>query len=248
MFYLIPHTSHILQPLNLSVFSSLKRAYRAAISLDVFLENDAPVKKQRFIKYYEKARAIAIYPSNYASSFKSAGIVPFNPEKAINSRFTLPDKANINQVVPTIPQTIPDVLTTPRNRRQLEIAIYSVDKSYQFNREARTLLHKTERALENSQIELATTRKQISSYERQLASIKKRSTKKKAINSNRIFLNIEDLRRAQNGEEPRPAEAIQPTITTSTPVTAPSGSDSSSRSFIDIANSLASIRALGASI
>lgn len=38
----------------------LKRTYRAAVAFDCFLDDTAPVKKQRFLRHYEKARTTAI--------------------------------------------------------------------------------------------------------------------------------------------------------------------------------------------
>jgi hypothetical protein len=51
-YYLIPHASHILQPLDLTVFSSLKRKYRAIINQYSYLDELAPIKKQLFLEQY----------------------------------------------------------------------------------------------------------------------------------------------------------------------------------------------------
>ncbi|OCK75852.1 CENP-B protein [Lepidopterella palustris CBS 459.81] len=47
--FLPPHSSYILQPLDLSCFSPLKSRYRSQIAALAVLDDSAPVKKQRFI-------------------------------------------------------------------------------------------------------------------------------------------------------------------------------------------------------
>ena len=54
--YLLPYSSHVLQPLDLSCFSPLKSRYRAAIADLARYDDSASVKKIQFIQYYEKAR------------------------------------------------------------------------------------------------------------------------------------------------------------------------------------------------
>ena len=86
-YYLIAHASHILQPLDLCVFSSLKRSYRAAVNYHSQLDDTAPVKKQRFLEYYQSAREDAMVVRNIRSGFRTAGIVPYNPNKILSSPF-----------------------------------------------------------------------------------------------------------------------------------------------------------------
>ena len=56
LYYLIPHSSHVLQPLDLACFSPLKSAYRAHLLKITNLDDSAPIKKIRFVQYYELAR------------------------------------------------------------------------------------------------------------------------------------------------------------------------------------------------
>ena len=83
--YLPPHASHVLQPLDLGVFSSVKGRYCAGIR-DITLINDANnVKKHHFIKIYENTRKYALTPRTIKSGWKATGIMPYCPEKALNS-------------------------------------------------------------------------------------------------------------------------------------------------------------------
>ena len=56
LYYLIPHSSHVLQPLDLTCFSVLKSRYRQLIADLASLSDSAPVKKAHFLEYYNKAR------------------------------------------------------------------------------------------------------------------------------------------------------------------------------------------------
>ena len=55
LFYLIPYSSHVLQPLDLACFSAIKSWYRAQIADLARFEDSAPIKL-RFVGYYHKAR------------------------------------------------------------------------------------------------------------------------------------------------------------------------------------------------
>jgi len=52
LLFLPPHTSHILQPLNLSIFAPLKRAYRKQLGFLSLLNDSTPLGKQNFLSCY----------------------------------------------------------------------------------------------------------------------------------------------------------------------------------------------------
>jgi hypothetical protein len=56
LLYLPAHASHLLQPLDLALFSILKSRYRNEIRALSALNDAALVKKERFIVSYNKAR------------------------------------------------------------------------------------------------------------------------------------------------------------------------------------------------
>ncbi len=58
--FLLPHTSHVLQPLDLSVFLALKTHYWAAVSQLTLLTNSSPISKQNFLSCYSQARKEAL--------------------------------------------------------------------------------------------------------------------------------------------------------------------------------------------
>lgn len=200
-FYLIAHASHVLQPLGLTIFSSLKRTYRAAVAFDSNLEDSAPVKKQRFLEYYQKARNSALHRSNILSGFKTAGIVPWDPQKVLSSPFILQSSSDNDDIRPTSPnrlkiqQTVP---YTPSNRRTLFQAIAIVDSSTCINRDVRQLLFKTGRAFDRLHFKLATSQQQLASYKRQVDDYTAKSKRKEPVDLNKVFVDIEDIKATYN--------------------------------------------------
>ena len=60
--YMPSHSSHILQPLDVSVFSALKRTYRKEIANLSRYDETQPVQRSQFIKFYAKARRETFIP------------------------------------------------------------------------------------------------------------------------------------------------------------------------------------------
>ncbi|KAI0991865.1 hypothetical protein K3495_g16322 [Podosphaera aphanis] len=92
-----PHSSHVLQPLDLGVFSPLKHHYRSIISDLAYLDDATPIKKRRFLAAYNQARTEALTSRVLRSSCKATGLVPWNPENGLKSSQAL-------QLVETTPE------------------------------------------------------------------------------------------------------------------------------------------------
>lgn len=77
------HSSHILQPLDVSCFSPLKRAYGQQIE-DMIQAHIIHITKDDFFPAFCKAHSIAMTESNIQGGFRGAGLVPFDPQKVIS--------------------------------------------------------------------------------------------------------------------------------------------------------------------
>lgn len=82
--FLPPHTSHILQPLDLTVFGFIKKRYRAEIATLSTIDDNLQVKKHHFIECYQKARD-SLTSACILNGFKCTGIAPLNPRKTLES-------------------------------------------------------------------------------------------------------------------------------------------------------------------
>ncbi|RPB16234.1 CENP-B protein, partial [Morchella conica CCBAS932] len=74
------HTSHVLQPLDVGVFSPLKKYYRQEIS-----KLRSPITKNNFPNLLALARQKAFSVSNIQSGFRASGIYPYNPTVVLNT-------------------------------------------------------------------------------------------------------------------------------------------------------------------
>jgi DDE superfamily endonuclease len=89
LFYLPAHSSYVLQPLDLSIFSLIKHHYRKEIDKIAMYDDTGPIKKIRFIEFYDEARKFALTVLNIQAGWRGAGLVPFNPDKVLTSKQVL---------------------------------------------------------------------------------------------------------------------------------------------------------------
>jgi hypothetical protein len=84
LLFLPAHSSRVLQPLDLSVFSVVKRFYRQQIQALSYLDDAAPVKKERFITAYYHVRERAITKKVIRAGWATAGICLFNINRVVD--------------------------------------------------------------------------------------------------------------------------------------------------------------------
>lgn len=80
LFYLPPHSTHLLQPLDLSYFGPIKRHYRRALARESFITDGRMIGKEKFIELYHEARQTALVRSVVLGGWRKAGINPWNPQ------------------------------------------------------------------------------------------------------------------------------------------------------------------------
>ena len=113
--YMPPHSSHLLQPLDVGCFGPLKQIYRRLVEQRSRLGCNH-INKLDFLKAYPTAHREVFTTLNIRSGFTAAGIVPFKPQKVL-------EKLNIRLATPTSPashgSTISS-LATPHTVQQLQ--------------------------------------------------------------------------------------------------------------------------------
>jgi len=205
--FLPPHSSHVLQPLDLGVFSPLKTRYRRTISELSCLDDAAPVKKQRFIIAYNLAREEALTDRTLRSGWKAAGIFPWNPEKGLKS-------SQVKQPIQTRQCTPPAQLAnlqgfinTPKSSQELYRSTRSIQKSKGTDRDWCRLAMKAGKAISllNTQHALDQQTLRVQSAQIKQLSINK-TRKKITVNPNTRFANIEQIKQAQIEQAARQAE------------------------------------------
>jgi hypothetical protein len=77
------HTSHLLQPLDVGCFGSLKTAYGRLIT-DLARRSIFHVDKADFLSMYHQARKQIFSETTIQNSFKATGLIPYNPERVLS--------------------------------------------------------------------------------------------------------------------------------------------------------------------
>jgi len=76
---LVPHSSHLTQPLDVGVFGPLKRAMSAQLD-PIFRTGISHLQKVKWMEAYVKARHIAVTTSNILGGWRGAGLFPMNKQ------------------------------------------------------------------------------------------------------------------------------------------------------------------------
>jgi hypothetical protein len=79
-----PHTSHLLQPLDVGCFSPLKVAYGHQVS-ELARQRVFHIDKQDFLQIYLSIRRTVLSEQNIQASFRATGLVPACAERVLSS-------------------------------------------------------------------------------------------------------------------------------------------------------------------
>jgi hypothetical protein len=104
-----PHSSHLLQPLDVGCFALLKRAYSREIE-DFIRCRINHITKEDFLPAFKAAFDKAITADNIRGAFRGAGLVPFNPETVLSKL-----DVRLRTPSPGLPETPQWASQTPRN-------------------------------------------------------------------------------------------------------------------------------------
>jgi hypothetical protein len=111
-----PHSSHLLQPLDVGCFSVLKRSYGRLVEQKMGLGVNH-IDKQEFLPLYQQARTEALHERNVRSSFAATGLVPYEPDRVLSLLLT---QLQTPSPPKQPPQTQAWVSETPQNITQLQ--------------------------------------------------------------------------------------------------------------------------------
>ena len=118
-----PHSSHLLQPLDVSCFAVLKRSYRRQIE-EYMRARLTYIDKPDFLTAYASARNKSIAINTVCNGFAATGLVPFDPERVLfklNTQLRTPTPPA--DPSPTQARWIPE---TPHNISQLELQAQAI--------------------------------------------------------------------------------------------------------------------------
>lgn len=203
---LLAHCSHLLQPLDLAVFASLKGHYRQEMEVHTAMSGSKTVGKVAFLQYYHTARQKALGQVHIEKGFKAAGIWPRDRTIPLNS----------SQVVVGRPVTPPGIIqpnstyenpfigfSTPKMPKDL-LELQSSIQKWNFstsNSTTRALFRKLARALEHKEVELATISQELAGIRGQLQAVRPTKRRKVRPEPNNRFVNIQAIQRTRERVE-----------------------------------------------
>ncbi len=114
LLYMPPHSSHLLQPLDVGCFAPLKRRYSDQIS--ALARNRINfISKETFLQAFKPAFEQSLTAENIKAGFRGAGLVPHNPDAVLL-------KLDVRLQTPELPPPTQGAweAQTPRNAREIE--------------------------------------------------------------------------------------------------------------------------------
>jgi 4-hydroxybenzoate polyprenyltransferase len=208
LLFLPPHSSHVLQPLDLSIFSLLMNAYRKELGYLTLYTDSTPIGKRNFLRCYSKARKSSLTAVNIKSGWKATGLWPVNSAKPLMSRLLL-ENSNNSQLKTPIGSNIDKMLVqyesnssiaweTPKSGKDLRLRVGSISQLDNINFPTRRqLFRKIAKGFEQKDYELAQAKLRIEQLEARVEQIKPRKKRKVQTSPNSKFANIKTIREAQ---------------------------------------------------
>ena len=106
-FQLVPHTTHICQPLDVICFQPLKHYHGQAINRAVRDYGDTTFNKVEFLATFQDVRMQAFTSSTILSSFRATGLIPYNPDRVLDKIRDDIREAERKELAETSPTAIP---------------------------------------------------------------------------------------------------------------------------------------------
>src|SRR2546423_9710957 len=110
-----PHTTHLLQPLDVGVFSPYQHNYGRAVD-NAVRGGLTGINKAIFLQLLKTAREETMKPRTIRSAFKSTGLIPFNPQRVLGA---LPNSTLAPPSTPSVPNQ-PAIYPTPLSCEEVQ--------------------------------------------------------------------------------------------------------------------------------
>jgi hypothetical protein len=121
-----PHSSHLLQPLDVGCFSVLKRSYGREIE-KLMRNHINHITKPDFFVAFHAAFQATFRPENIQGGFRGAGLVPFDPQRVISQLHIKPRTPT--PTGPPLQSSDPWVFQTPQTANEASLqSVYIKDR------------------------------------------------------------------------------------------------------------------------
>ncbi len=214
LLYLPAHSSHVLQPLDLSFFGPLKTAYRRELGDLVLLRGPVPFNKRDFLKAYSRARRAAGTSRIIRAGWVATGLWPINVERPLSNGLVLKaDEVALNKADSQQQQqdnTGPSsayhsqsarMVQTPHRSQEVHKLLGSrvgqLQQLYRADPVARVTFSKIAKSLDDKVIKLAEYQQQIQVLEAEVERLRPKKRKRVQVDLNERFASIADVIKAK---------------------------------------------------
>lgn len=113
-----PHSTHILQPLDVGLFSPLSKAYKQQIS-DHALFGASRITNDQFLTFFDRACKSAFAAKNIRSAWKATGLQPFNPQLILD-KYPPPPPPPVASLTSSDGRTVSASITEPTLAKEID--------------------------------------------------------------------------------------------------------------------------------
>jgi len=212
LLFLPPHTSHVLQPLDISVFSPLKYTYRKYLN-EITSWTELTVQgKQLMIRCIVRAQKEAMTAQNIRAGWRASGLWPININKPLSSRLLLENSnpvADIEKI--SAPREAPGpvqssqpskaptepIVDTPQRKSDLHYHLNDLVLQNRHPCVRRLQARKVEKAFDERDFKLAQALQEIEALKAQLEAAQPSKRKRVVTDPNERFATIQLIHQAQ---------------------------------------------------
>ncbi|OAQ58123.1 transposase [Pochonia chlamydosporia 170] len=197
LLFLPEHSSHVLQPLDVGVFSAVKASYRTSIMDLQLSSHSTPTNKIIFLEYYFKARAAGITKRNILAGWKATGIYPLNMSRPLLSKLLVSAKIPLQETPQIDTKQQEDLLKTPQRGSEIHQLFHDIIEPQQQDPTARQLFRKIRKGIDKKNMQLVKAEREIQQLKHQIEAYKPRKKQKVVHDPNKKFVNIKDVEKAR---------------------------------------------------
>jgi DDE superfamily endonuclease/Tc5 transposase DNA-binding domain len=192
-----PHSSHLLQPLDVGYFGPLKTAL--STQLDRLIRTGiSRVQKAEWLEAYIKARAIALTRRNILSSWRGAGLVPFSPSGILRKLPLL--RPGISTPPLSLPQTsgpFDDIPSSPESMiirsANVQVRKLVLQRGVILPTPARKYIHQLTAHAEKQQANAAIFKREALEAKAVLGARKERKSGKRVVIAGHTIISTEEI-------------------------------------------------------
>ena len=199
-----PHSSHLLQPLDVGIFSPLKMALSRR-QARLFRSGVRRIEKAEWTEHYYEARAIAMTERNILSAWRGAGLFPGNIFRVLR-KLTEPSLAVISTpdsnsgLVISSPNSTPFLLTSsppdPSTLHTTNQAFLSDFTSSDINQKYKNHVRRLSGITEHLQTEVTILKKELTEIKAIYGKRKERASGKRVILKGKTVVSTEEVQKA----------------------------------------------------